>query len=89
MLAANAIMYLVFAWLTGQLISSNSDEGRPLASVLILLWSSDGDTVVVGDVRGMEREKSKSEGSVHAYKVSKTYSGVQALKVSGKPSMVP
>eukprot|EP01037_Dinobryon_pediforme_P018669 gene18669-18968_t len=38
------------------------------------------DAVIEGDVRGRERAVSQQEGSIRAYKVSKTFKGVQALK---------
>mmetsp|Transcript_32 Transcript_32/g.58 ORF Transcript_32/g.58 Transcript_32/m.58 type:complete len:1981 (-) Transcript_32:168-6110(-) len=87
MLAVNTVLYLFLAWLTAEILSSDVTEGRPLLSVLIppslrrFLTGSSGTTAVEeGDVRGEEKKKSGDDRSVRAYKVSKTYSGVQALK---------
>lgn len=87
MLAYESLVFIIMAWLAGQLLSSGFTEGRSLQSVLIppcfrrsARTQRDEDGVIEGDVRGEERMKSKEERSVRAYKVSKTYSGVQALK---------
>ncbi|CAE7770198.1 ABCA8, partial [Symbiodinium microadriaticum] len=85
MLAVDCVIYLLLAWLAGQLVSSDASEGRSLFSVLVpgplkrLLLGS-GDVVQEGDIRGEERMKSREDGNVRAYKVSKTYGGVQALR---------
>lgn len=75
------------AWIAGQLVSSDAGEGRSFLSVFMpswlrqLIFSADYDeTPQVGDIRGEERERSRKEQNIRAYKVSKTYSGVQALK---------
>ena len=86
MLACNTLVYLYLAWVSAQLVSSDSTEGRPLLSVLLpsflrrMLMGDNPDRLQDGDVRGLEKATSKTDGSVRAYKVSKTYSGVQALK---------
>ena len=87
MLVANCAVYMAMAWLAGLLISTDETEGRSLKSVLIPLSirkrftsSGDEDVFMHGDVRGAERLRSENEGSVRAYKVSKTYRTVQALK---------
>ena len=87
MLAANLAVYMVLAWLTGLLVSTDETEGRSLLSVFIpqrirKLFGSERDEEALahGDVRGAERHRSSEERSVRAYKLSKTYRTVQALK---------
>jgi ABC-type glutathione transport system ATPase component len=87
MLAANCVVYLVLSWLAGLLISTDETEGRSLISVLVPLsirkmfqTTRDEDAMAHGDIRGQERHLSHDEKSVRAYKVSKTYRQVQALK---------
>lgn len=87
MLAANCVVYMTLSWLAGLLISTDETEGRSLISVLVPLSirkmfqsKRDDEVLAHGDVRGQERHRSQDERSVRAYKVSKTYKQVQALK---------
>ena len=85
MLALSSVVFTLLAWFFGQVLSSSSMEGRNILSVLLPSFVRDilfGQTLapLPGDVRGIEQEKSRVEKSVRAYKISKTYSGVQALK---------
>jgi hypothetical protein len=75
MLAFDCLLYLFLAWLAGQVISSDGSEGRSLFSVLVpgplrkyLLGTNQ--EIQEGDVRGEEREKSRVDGNVRAYKVN-------------------
>lgn len=75
MLAFDCLIYMFLAWLAAQVISSDALEGRSLFSVLVpsplrkyILGT--GQQIQEGDVRGEEREKSRVEGNVRAYKVS-------------------
>lgn len=84
MMLLNGLLYLITSWLAGQLVSSEGTEGRNIFSVLLpsVLRNyifSKGE-VIEGDVRGEQRSMSIQEGSIRAYKVSKTFSGVQAVK---------
>jgi hypothetical protein len=76
LLAVNTFFYLFCSWLASQLLSSGASEGRPLASVLIPpflrrhLKTFEREAIVQdGDVRGEEKERSRVEKSVRAYKV--------------------
>lgn len=75
LLAVNTFFYLFCSWLASQLLSTGASEGRPLMSVLIppflRRYIKQNETVFLqdGDVRGEEKEKSKLENSVRAYKV--------------------
>ena len=87
MLAGEVVVYLFLAYFAGQLVSSDGGEGKSFLNALLpasirkILFVSDYSTSVeTGDIRGEEREKSRAEHSIRAYKLSKTYSGVQALK---------
>eukprot|EP00603_Paraphysomonas_imperforata_P006371 CAMPEP_0114438486 /NCGR_PEP_ID=MMETSP0103-20121206/14640_1 /TAXON_ID=37642 ORGANISM="Paraphysomonas imperforata, Strain PA2" /NCGR_SAMPLE_ID=MMETSP0103 /ASSEMBLY_ACC=CAM_ASM_000201 /LENGTH=179 /DNA_ID=CAMNT_0001609083 /DNA_START=37 /DNA_END=572 /DNA_ORIENTATION=+ len=85
MLMTNTLAYLFLAWFAAQALSSDASEGRSLLNILLpttvrRLLTGNSDAVVEGDVRGEERLKSAEERNVRAYKVSKTFSGVQALK---------
>lgn len=87
MLMGNVLVYTFLAWMAGQLVTSEAGEGRSLVSVFLPGWlrrallpGGYDAAPQVGDVRGEERERSRVDRSIRAYKVSKTYSGVQALK---------
>lgn len=85
MLVANTVFYMLSAWLAAQLLGTSDTEGRPMTSVLLprfvrrMLFGED-EEVLEGDIRGKEQELSRVDKSIRSYKVSKTYSGVQALK---------
>lgn len=86
MLWANAVMYVVLAWFVGLYFSTDETEGRSLVSIFIPLWirnyfkTDETEAIEYGDVRAGERLKSDQDKSVRAYKVSKTFKEVQALK---------
>lgn len=86
MLCLNAIIYALLAWLTGLLLSTDESEGRSLLSIIVpasirkYFSKPDEDAVLHGDVRQGEQMLSQAEGSVRAYKVSKTFKETQALK---------
>ena len=95
MMLASALVYLFLAWLLGLTVTSDVSEGRDLTTIFFpprlrqLLWYWLGDTglianprpaILEGDVRGHEKEASLNEKSIRGYKVSKTFSSVQALK---------
>jgi ABC-type multidrug transport system fused ATPase/permease subunit len=86
MLFTNVFVYVFLAWLTGLLLSTDETEGRSLVSILFPLsvrkyfTKPDEDAVLHGDVRQGEQVQSEAEGSVRAYKVSKTFKETQALK---------
>lgn len=84
MLVSEVIIFMAFAWFAAQLLSSDGSEGRPLMSILLPQFVRDflftQEVIYPGDVRGIERERSRVDSSVRVYKVSKTFSGVQALK---------
>ena len=86
MMLASSLIYLFLSWLCAQILSDGKTEGRSLFSVLFphyvrvyLLGNNTGD-ILDGDVRGAEQKQSAIDHSVRVYKLSKTYSGVQALK---------
>jgi hypothetical protein len=77
LLAVNAFFYLFCSWLASQLLSTGASEGRPLLSVLIppflrryLKSVERAVPLEDGDIRGEEKERSRTEKSVRAYKVS-------------------
>lgn len=77
LLAVDAVFYLFCSWLASQLLSTGASEGRPLQSVLIppflrrYFKATESSALLQdGDIRGEEKEKSRSEKSVRAYKVS-------------------
>jgi hypothetical protein len=86
MLVFNCVMYLVLAWLVGQLASTDVGEGRSIESVLLpaflrrCFFGSAASNVQDGDIRGAVQLKSLQERSIRGYKVSKTFKGTQALK---------
>lgn len=87
MLVSNVLVYMAMAWMAGQLVTSEAGEGRSVLSVFLPAWirravfaGEYDSTPQAGDIRGEEREKSRRDQCIRAYKVSKTYSGVQALK---------
>jgi ABC-type lipoprotein export system ATPase subunit len=84
MLTVECVIFMVAAWLAAQLLTADGSEGRPLLSVLIPRFVRDflftQEVIYPGDVRGIEKERSRIDNSVRVYKVSKTFSGVQALK---------
>jgi hypothetical protein len=84
MLGVEVIIFIVFAWLSAQFLNSDGSRGRSLFSVLIPSFVKDllfrKEEILLGDVRGLEKEQSRIDQSIRVYKVSKTYSGVQALK---------
>jgi hypothetical protein len=72
--------YMFLSWFVAQVFSADGTEGRNLLAVLVppvlrRYLFREREEVQEGDVRGVEREASFHEGSVRAYKVSKTYSG--------------
>lgn len=75
LLAVNTFFYLFCSWLASQLLSTGASEGRPLMSVIlppfIRRYIKQNEKVILqdGDIRGEEKEKSKLEQSVRAYKV--------------------
>lgn len=76
----NTFIYIVLAWLFEQLI-----EGIPIDVIFIPAWLRIrllglNDVVYAGDYRGLERQRSAEEESIRAYKISKTFDKVQALK---------
>lgn len=76
--------YMFMSWLTAQIITSDGTEGRSLANILIppalrRLLFREREEVQDGDIRGSERQLSANEGSVRAYKVSKTFSGMMLV----------
>ena len=77
------VRYIFLSWLVAQMLTSDGTEGRSLHTILLPAalrrhLFSEREEVQDGDVRGAERQRSAEEGSVRAYKVSKTFSG-QAL----------
>ena len=86
MMFYNTLLFMYLAWLSAQLVSSDDTEGRPLLSVIFptfirkMIAGESNEVIQDGDVRGAEKAQSRADQSVRAYKVSKTYSGVQALK---------
>jgi hypothetical protein len=71
---------MFLSWFVAQMFSADGTEGRNLLAVLVppvlrRYLFREREEVQEGDVRGVEREASFHEGSVRAYKVSKTYSG--------------
>jgi hypothetical protein len=86
MLCSITVLYVFFAWLSAQLVSSDASEGRSLLSVLLPPFVrralfGDREVVLQGDVRGEEREKSRIDKNVRAYKVSKTFRYVLILSI--------
>lgn len=75
LLAVNAVFYLFCSWLASQLLSTGASEGRPLLSIFIppflrrYLKSTENLNLQEGDIRGEEKERSRIEKSVRAYKV--------------------
>ena len=72
--------YMFLSWLVAQMLTSDGTEGRSIQSILLptplrRLLFRQRDEVQEGDLRGEERQRSEVEGSVRAYKVSKTFSG--------------
>lgn len=72
--------YMWLAWLFAQLLTSDGTEGRNILSLLFptflrRILFREREAVQEGDVRGDERQRSAEEGSVRAYKVSKTFAG--------------
>lgn len=95
MMLCSALIYIFFAWFFGLIITSDISEGRNLSTIFFpprlrqLLWHFLGGTgliadprpvIMEGDIRGLEKAKSLEEKSIRGYKVSKTFSSVQALK---------
>ena len=82
----SSIIFLFVAWFVAQVMSTDGGEGRPVLSILFPPFvrkylSGREEVVEVGDIRGQERLRSVNDGSVRAYKLSKSYfGGVQALK---------
>lgn len=71
---------MALSWLIAQIITSDGTEGRSLMNILLpppirRLIFREREEVQEGDIRGAERQRSAAEGSVRAYKVSKTFSG--------------
>ncbi len=76
----NTFIYIILAWFFGQVM-----EGMPIEVIFIPPWLRKhvlglDNQVFAGDYRGLERQKSGEEESIRAYKISKTYDKVQALK---------
>jgi hypothetical protein len=76
---------MFLSWLAAQMLTADGTEGRGLHTILIptalrRLLFREREVVQDGDVRGAERQLSAAEGSVRAYKVSKTYSGRNLIR---------
>ena len=80
MMVLSSLVYLILGCVLEQVAS-----GISLDVILVPVWirnhlSSLNQSVLPGDFTGIERLQSQQEQSIHAYKVSKTYATVQALK---------
>ena len=75
-----SVVYVALAWICGQLIDGRSIDVILFPPAVRAYFTGSRDAVIEGDVRGRERAVSQQEGSIRAYKVSKTFKGVQALK---------
>lgn len=83
MLIAQTFVFLFLSWLCGQVVPSENQEGRSISSLIPRVIKTalfPPQPVQYHDVRGNEQAISETNRCVRAYKVSKTYSGVQALK---------
>jgi hypothetical protein len=75
---------MLLSWLFAQVLTADGTEGRGLHTILIppalrRLLFREREEVQDGDIRGAERQQSAADGSVRAYKVSKTYSGMKPV----------
>jgi ABC-type multidrug transport system fused ATPase/permease subunit len=78
-----SLTYLFLAWFFGQVLPLEGSEGRPIETVLFpsfIRKMFEQKIIFQGDIHSELKERSRTDGSVIAQKVSKTYSGVQALK---------
>ena len=80
LMVGSSVVYLTLSWLFGQLLDGLSLDVILLPHPVRVYLMGSTAAVVDGDVRGRERQISQKEGSIRAYKVSKTFKGVQALK---------
>ena len=80
LMVGSSAVYVALSWLFGQLLDGLSLDVILLPQVVRVYVMGSKATVMDGDVRGRERHLSQEEGSIRAYKVSKTFKGVQALK---------
>lgn len=77
---------MFLSWLAAQMLTADGTEGRGLHTILLppalrRLLFREREVVQEGDIRGAERQQSADEGSVRAYKVSKTYAGSRSVYV--------
>lgn len=87
MMWASSVVFVAMAWFFGQLLPDTpTTEGRGILSILLppvlktFLFGETTGQVFEGDVRGQEKAQSLEDRSIRAYKVSKTYTGTQALR---------
>ena len=83
MMIAQTFVFLFLSWICGQVVPSENQEGRSLASLIPRFVKKalfPPQPLQYHDVRGNEQAISEANRCVRAYKVSKTYSSVQALK---------
>lgn len=75
------VLTVLIPWFMKPYLFGDEDDGN--TSVFdrsTTAESTVGGRHLYGDVRGLERQMSREQKSIRAFKVSKTYSGVQALK---------
>lgn len=84
---------MILSWLAAQMLTADGTEGRYLHHILIppairRLLFREREIVQDGDIRGAERLQSEVDGSVRAYKVSKTYSGQPTTRLFLLPLVI-